>query len=88
MGDVFACHIVNNPPKESEIELLRSYAPNVSMGIITRLTDAFSELRSLSDEGTLSYPYSTRECVAIVKHLEKYPKDSLSDGWFFSILIF
>lgn len=37
----------------------------------------FSDLRSLSDEGTLSYPYSTRELVNIVKHLQKFPDDDL-----------
>ena len=31
---------------------------------------AFSELRSMADEGQIHYPYSTREVVNIVKHLE------------------
>lgn len=29
------------------------------------------------DDGLLSYPYSTRELVNLVRHLEAFPKDSL-----------
>ncbi len=32
----------------------------------------------MSAKGTISYPYSTRELVNIVKHLEKFPDDSLA----------
>ena len=31
---------------------------------------AFSELRAMADEGSITYPYSTREVVNIVKHLQ------------------
>ena len=37
----------------------------------------FSELRSMADEGTIQYPYSTREVVNIVKHLNKFPNEGL-----------
>ena len=30
----------------------------------------FAELRGMADEGQIQYPYSTREVVNIVKHLE------------------
>lgn len=30
------------------------------------------------DDGQLSYPYSTRELVNIARHLQRYPKDSVS----------
>lgn len=30
---------------------------------------AFTELREMADEGLLQYPYSTRELVNIVKHI-------------------
>jgi hypothetical protein len=39
---------------------------------------AFGSLRQLSDQGLISYPYSTRELVNIVKHLEKYPEEPLA----------
>ena len=29
------------------------------------------------DSGNLTYPYSTREAVSVVKHLEKYPEDGV-----------
>ena len=31
---------------------------------------AFSELRAMADQGSITYPYSTREVVNIVKHLQ------------------
>ncbi|KAK6061171.1 hypothetical protein COOONC_01162 [Cooperia oncophora] len=39
---------------------------------------AFTELREMADEGLLQYPYSTRELVNIVKHVNEFPNDSLS----------
>ena len=79
MGDVFACHAIDNPDQTSEIALLRSYAPNVNIATITRLTAAFMDLRQMTDEGQLLYPYSTRELVNIVLHLSRYPDDSMSE---------
>ena len=34
------------------------------------ILQAFSELRAMADEGSITYPYSTREVVNIVKHLQ------------------
>jgi hypothetical protein len=31
----------------------------------------------LTTDGVLSYPYSTRELVSIVRHLERYPDDGI-----------
>ncbi len=55
------------------------YAPNLSEATLSKLVSAFGQLRKLSDQGLISYPYSTREIVNIVKHLEKFPEDSLSN---------
>lgn len=79
IGDLLSCHTIDNPDISSEIELLKMYAPNVSDQILQKLVNAFSSLRELSDQGLITYPYSTRELVNIVKHLEKYPNDSLSN---------
>jgi hypothetical protein len=76
-GDVFSVHSVPNPEPDSEIELLRSYGPNVPIDMIKQLVDVFGNLRQLVLEGTFSYPYSTRELVAIVKQLERFPRDGL-----------
>ena len=39
----------------------------------------FTELRQLANDGIISYPYSLRELVSIVKHLNKFPNDSLAE---------
>lgn len=70
LGDLFSCHSVDNPSESSEIELLRQYGPNVPLEIIKRLVGVFDELRSLADQGLVNYPYSTREVVNVVKHME------------------
>jgi hypothetical protein len=77
MGDVFACHAIQNPDQASEIALLTAYAPETPGPLLHMLTGAFKELRKMVDEGKLSYPYSTRELVGIVRHLRRFPDDSL-----------
>lgn len=52
------------------MSLLQSYGPNVPEDIMRRLVGAFSELRDLADQGLIQYPYSTREVVNIIKHLQ------------------
>ncbi|GAB6029233.1 von Willebrand factor A domain-containing protein 8 [Chamberlinius hualienensis] len=79
LGDVFACHPIDNPDFDSEISMLKQYGPNVPTSVLVKLTRAFGELRTMADSGLLAYPYSTREAVNIVKHLENFPNDSLSN---------
>ncbi|CAG8505992.1 1372_t:CDS:10 [Ambispora gerdemannii] len=78
IGDVFSCHAVDNPDPASEMYLLLKYAPDISQELLLKLTAAFSDLRRLVDEGLISYPYSTRELVNIVKHMQQYPKEGVS----------
>ncbi|CAH2048800.1 unnamed protein product, partial [Iphiclides podalirius] len=78
LGDLFSCHAVDNPSVESELELLRSYGPNVPGDVMRKLVQAFAVLRNMADQGQLTYPYSTRELVNIVKHLQKYPEEDLA----------
>lgn len=40
---------------------------------------AFGDLREMTDQSILSYPYSTRELVNIVKHLQSFPNDDISE---------
>ena len=77
LGDVFGVHAVENPSLESELQLLRNYGPSVSEPVLRKLVESFSQLRSMADQGQLTYPYSTREVINIVKHLEKFPSDGL-----------
>ncbi|CAH1119198.1 unnamed protein product [Phaedon cochleariae] len=79
LGDLFSCHAVENPSRESEMALLKRYGPGVRDEVIERLVNVFGELRTMADQGIVSYPYSTREVVNIVKHLEKYPTNDLED---------
>lgn len=79
LGDLFSCHSVDNPSIDSEIYLLQQYGPNVENKTLRKLVNAFAELRSMADIGQLSYPYSTREVVNIVKHLEKYPNENIAE---------
>jgi von Willebrand factor A domain-containing protein 8 len=62
---------------ESEVQLLESYAPSINDALLTRLSAAFNELRTLFENGDIAYPYSTREAVAVVKHLQRYPEDDV-----------
>ncbi|KAI7879625.1 hypothetical protein K492DRAFT_208133 [Lichtheimia hyalospora FSU 10163] len=78
IGDVFSCHAVDNPDKSSEMYLLRKYAPDVPEEMLQKLSSAFTDLRKLVDEGLISYPYSTRELVNIVLHLQNYPGEGIS----------
>ncbi|KAI9354986.1 AAA domain-containing protein [Pilaira anomala] len=78
IGDVFSCHAVDNPDMNSEMFLLRKYGPEVSEDLLVKLSSAFTDLRKLTDEGLISYPYSTRELVNIVLHLQKYPEEGIS----------
>lgn len=78
MGDLLSCHAVDNPDPDSELALLKEYGSSVSEEVLLKLIDAFSELRTMSDAGTFLYPYSTRELVNIVKHLDAYPEDGIT----------
>ncbi|ALC48679.1 c12.2 [Drosophila busckii] len=79
LSDVFSCHAIDNPTPDSEIYLLQQYGPNVPKATLRMLVNAFGELRTLADEGLLNYPYSTREVVSIVKHLERYPQEHMAE---------
>ena len=77
MGDVFACHAISNPDMNSEVELLLQYAPSLPRELLESLSRVFTSLRVMVNDGQLAYPYSTRELVNIVRHLERFPEDSL-----------
>lgn len=80
IGDVFAIHVVSNPDFESELAMLESYAPRTDKKILKQLCLCFADLRQLSDEGLLTYPYSTREAVHVARHLEAFPEDGLVEA--------
>jgi hypothetical protein len=63
-------HSVENPSFESELALLRNFGPSLPEKTLRSVVRAFAQLRSMADQGQLSYPYSTREVINVVKHLE------------------
>lgn len=79
LGDIFSCHAVDNPVPQSELAMLRQYGPNVPDAVLQKLVAAFGELRTMADQGIITYPYSTREVVNIVKHLQKFPNEGLAN---------
>jgi hypothetical protein len=46
--------------------------------LLEKMSAAFTDLRKLVDEGLISYPYSTRELVNIVRHMQIYPDEGIS----------
>ena len=79
-GDLFSCHAILNPDRESQIEIVRNYAPSVNIDLIKNIVAAFDELREHAENGILEYPYSTRECVSVIKHLQKFPNDTIAEA--------
>ncbi|CAL8113762.1 unnamed protein product [Orchesella dallaii] len=75
LSHLFSVNAISNPGIDDEIMLLKSYGPDVDDAVIRNLAACFSELRNLSDDGIISYPYSTREAVHVVKHLQSFPHD-------------
>ncbi|XP_045461527.1 von Willebrand factor A domain-containing protein 8 [Harmonia axyridis] len=79
LGDLFSSHAVENPSQDSEISLLNQYGPDVPLDILKKLVTVFGELRIMADTGLVSYPYSTREVVNIIKHLQQFPEADIED---------
>lgn len=79
LGDCFSAFAVDNPSVSSEIKMMRQYGPDVPLEVIQKLVEAFDELRTMADQSQLAYPYSTREVVNIVKHLQEFPDEDISE---------
>lgn len=50
-------------------ESLEMLITDVDRLTLLKLIGAFDDLRKMADDGSLQYPYSTREIVAVAKHL-------------------
>ena len=89
LGDLFSVLAVENPELESELELLRHFGPDVPDEMLRQLVQAFSKLRSMADQGQLSYPYSTREVINVVKHMQvSFCFIQMLLGWKLSPVVF
>lgn len=74
-GDVFSIHVIENLDLASEVRLLQSYGKDIDEKTIHRLALAFQDLREAYERQELGYPYSAREAVSVVKHLQAFPMD-------------
>jgi von Willebrand factor A domain-containing protein 8 len=74
-GDIFSVQVIENLDLSSEVTLLNAYGPNVPVDTIKRIALAFQDLRSMYENHELSYPYSAREAVSVIKHIQSFPED-------------
>lgn len=77
MSDVFACHIVPPMDVESHRRILISYGKGVHPDVIGKLVNVWEDLRIAHQTGSISYIFSVRESVSIVKHLSKFPDEGI-----------
>jgi MoxR-like ATPase len=77
IGDLFSVHCIENPEFESEFQIARNFAPALSVGVVSRLVRIFQTLRELFVKGVLHHPFSLRELLQILKHLNMFPQDPL-----------
>lgn len=75
-GDLFSVHVMENPDHQSSLSLLAQTAPGVRRTTLQTLAAFFDDLRQqhLDSATGLTYPYSARESVAVVRHLEAFPQ--------------
>ncbi|KAF4697004.1 von Willebrand factor A domain-containing protein 8 [Perkinsus olseni] len=71
-GDIFSVFLLENPDVNSELILVNSVAPEVPKGVLSRLVSVFDDLRKLTTDGILSYPFSTRELLASARHMNRF----------------
>lgn len=80
MSDVFSCHHVPAMDIDSNRRILRSYGPNVNTKQIDEIVHAWEKLRIAHEKGTVVYPFSLREAVGVIKHLNKFPNDGIQEA--------
>lgn len=78
IGEGFSCYAVANPDIESEVRLLQAAAPDVDAELLRKLDLAFHDLRAGFEAGLINHPYSLRELLHLVAHMQKFPEESLS----------
>ncbi|CAE8599856.1 unnamed protein product, partial [Polarella glacialis] len=79
-ADVFSVFCLDNPDATSEFQLARAVGPNVPEGLLRTLVALFADLRMALEDGRLQYPYSARELLAVVRHLDRFPNEPLEEA--------
>ncbi|KAL7519873.1 hypothetical protein ACHAWX_004630, partial [Stephanocyclus meneghinianus] len=80
MADVFSCHQVPPMDMDSHRRILKSYGPEVNDDLIDKIVKIWDELRNAHKKGVIAYPFSLREAVAVVKHLNTFPNDGTKEA--------
>ncbi|GAA5900077.1 hypothetical protein JCM6882_002608 [Rhodosporidiobolus microsporus] len=80
LGDSFSTYALMNPDADSELRVLQQLAPDLPEALLRKLVEAFQNLRREFDKGALSYPFSLRELLALVRHLRRFPDDPLDQA--------
>lgn len=80
MADVFSCHVVPALDPESQKNILKIYGPDLDDKLIDKVILIWKELREEHERGVLVYPFSIREAVSVVKHLNAFPEDSFEEA--------
>lgn len=79
-GDLFSSYVMHNPDVHSQLRVLRAYAPAIPEPLLLRLASAFQKLQEAFEQGALTYPFSLRELIAVVKHLSRFPQDGVYEA--------
>ena len=80
MSDVFSCHTVPPIDIESHKRILHSYGDNVPPQLIDKIVKIWEDLRVAQQEGSMTYPFSVRESVNVIKHLNSFPDDGIENA--------
>ena len=78
-GAAFSVHSLVNPELDSELLLAAAVAPDVPTPVLESLVRVFQDLRGLVEGGALTYPYSMRELLNVLRHLQTYPGADVGD---------
>lgn len=77
MADVFSCHNVPPMDMESHRRILSSYGAKVDVDVIDKIVKVWEDLRVAHKSGAIAYPFSVRESVGVVKHMNEFPDDGI-----------
>ncbi|BGP19567.1 hypothetical protein JCM10213_000167 [Rhodosporidiobolus nylandii] len=80
LGDAFSTYAIANPDEASEVRVLKQLAPELEGELLEGLVRAFQDLRKEFDKGTLTYPFSLRELLHLVRHMRAYPSEPLESA--------
>jgi len=65
---------------ESHKRILMSYGDSVHPRVIDKIVNVWEDLRVAHQNGTMTYPFSVRESVNVIKHLNAFPDDGIEDA--------